>query len=210
MIERSLRLGDIDVHCITSEHWDELSLILLHGASFSSDIWARTGTLQMLDGTGISYAAPDLPGFGRTQKSRQYARYQGMNSFVADLAEAMGAKRLLLAGASMGGGVALAFAKERPHMIEGLFLIGSVGLNWPGIPDFLRLLGKPVELVWGRRDTVVPVDVARQLASSVPNVALTVLDGEHPVYLQDTERFNASMKAWVNKIATIQNKGSGM
>jgi pimeloyl-ACP methyl ester carboxylesterase len=176
----------------------ERTLILLHGASFSSAIWAKVGTLKRLDDQGVSYVAPDLPGFGETPRSRLYSRYQGMVSFLNDLCATVGIKRVVIAGASMGGGIALSFAKERPQMIDGLFLIGSVGLNWPGIREFLKLLNKPVELVWGMQDTVVPLSTAESITSTVKNAHLTVMQGGHPVYLHDTERFNNLLCEWMN------------
>ena len=198
MIEHKLRIGDTDVHCIESDNEDERIFILLHGAHFNSEIWTKVNTLKLLETHGISFIAPDIPGFGLTQKSKIYSEASGLNRFILDLCTHKSAKSLVLIGASMGGGIALSFAKENPPMVDGMFLVGTVGLDSPGMPEFLSLLNKPVELVWGSEDNVIPVSRAREMSKKLPNAKLFVIQGAaHPAYLTSPDVFNSHLEQWM-------------
>ncbi len=198
MIEHRIRIGDTDVQCVESDFSDERLFILLHGAHFNSGIWAKVNTLKLLEAYGISFIAPDIPGFGKTAKSRLYSESRGLNRFIVDLCTYKTASRVVLVGASMGGGIALSFARDNPPMIDGLFLVGTVGLDTPGMADFLALLKRPVELVWGSEDNVIPVSRAREMAKRLPNAALVVIEGaQHPAYLSSPDIFNAHLEQWI-------------
>ena len=100
MIEHKLRMGDTDVHCIESDNEDERIFILLHGAHFNSEIWTKVNTLKLLETHGISFIAPDIPGFGLTQKSKIYSEASGLNRFILDLCTHKSAKSLVLIASS--------------------------------------------------------------------------------------------------------------
>lgn len=200
MIEHSIRLGDTDVQCIESDNGGERSFILLHGAHFNSTIWAKVNTLKLLESYSVSFIAPDIPGFGKTPKSRLYSESSGLNRFIVDLSSHKSSTSVVLLGASMGGGIALSFAKENPSMVDGLFLVGSVGLDAAGMVDFLALLKRPVELVWGTEDDVVPLSRAKEIAKKLPNATLVTIEGAaHPAYLSSPGVFNAHLEQWIVK-----------
>lgn len=200
MIEHSVRLGDTDVQCIESDGNAESSFILLHGAHFNSTIWTKVNTLKLLESYSISFIAPDIPGFGRTPKSKIYSESSGLNKFILDLSSHKGSTSVVLLGASMGGGIALSFAKENPSMVDGLFLVGSVGLDAVGMIDFLALLQRPVELVWGSEDNVVPLSRAKEIAKKLPNATLVTMEGAaHPAYLSSPGVFNSHLEQWIVK-----------
>lgn len=98
----------------------------------------------------------------------------------------------------MGGGIGLTFARENPSMIDGLFPVGTVGLDSPGMTDFLAMLNGPVELVWGSEDSVIPIVRARKIAGKLPNANLVVMPGAaHPAYLSAPEVFNSHLEHWI-------------
>lgn len=90
--------------------------------------------------------APDLPGFGESEKPPP-ARYgYGLEAFaesLADLAAAVGAGRLSVCGHAMGGAVALTLAANHPHLVDKLVLASP--LVYPARPDPLaRLAATPI------------------------------------------------------------------
>jgi pimeloyl-ACP methyl ester carboxylesterase len=68
--------------------------------------------------------APDLPGFGGSDVPADRSAYSidGYADLVAALAAGLGLGRVVLVGLSMGGYIALAFARRHPEALAGLVL----------------------------------------------------------------------------------------
>lgn len=103
-------------------------LILVHGYPLDHRIWDKV--IPML-AESFDVIAPDLRGFG---ESAGTDREFGMEDYAADLAglmDALDIRQAVVAGHSMGGYAALAFAKAYPERILGLGLVSSQGLADP-------------------------------------------------------------------------------
>ena len=48
---------------------DQPTVVFLHGARFTSDVWNEIGVLDIVANQGYHAVAPDLPGFGKVQIS---------------------------------------------------------------------------------------------------------------------------------------------
>ncbi len=98
-------------------------LLLLHGLGGSGRYWA--GIAPLLGGTR-TLIAPDLAGFGRSDKPRiDYTRDFHVDSVDALLRALHVEGRLDIAGHSMGGILAALFAARHPERIDALALIAS-------------------------------------------------------------------------------------
>jgi len=99
----------------------EPGLLFVHGAGGNSLSWI----LQYRHFRGKRIIVqPDLPGHGKsTGDGREslvaYAR------FLKNLVTELGLSRVVVAGHSMGGGIALEFAINYPDLVEGLVLAGT-------------------------------------------------------------------------------------
>jgi pimeloyl-ACP methyl ester carboxylesterase len=122
------------------------SVIYLHGAGMSSDIWRpfleRTGGL-----------AVDLIGFGRSGKGGHLDYTpEGLANFVERWLEHAGVQELGLVGHGWGGVIALLLAARQPERVSRLVLIDPIplvgGFQWPRMVGLWRrpLIG---ELVMG-------------------------------------------------------------
>ena len=106
--------------------------------------------------------APDLPGFGRTDKPRS-ATY-GIPYFARTLGrylDLVDVERAVVIGVSMGGRVALEMALVYGRRVEKLVLVNSLGLGRPQIQFFYPLMMLP-------RVGEVAMSVARQAMHRVP------------------------------------------
>jgi pimeloyl-ACP methyl ester carboxylesterase len=103
--------------------------------------------------------APDLPGFGQSEKPSP-ARYSyGVESFaeaMVDMIAGLGLGRVSVVGHSMGGAVAITLAAEHPELVERLVLVDA--LSHPFRLDFKsRLTTAPIvgrflfKQLYGRR-----------------------------------------------------------
>jgi len=96
------------------------NLVLVHGAGGSHLDWPAP--LRRL--TGINVYDLDLPGHGRSEGTGR-SSIASYRDFVLAFLDALGLKRATMAGHSMGGGIALAFALHYPDRSDGLILVGS-------------------------------------------------------------------------------------
>jgi len=90
--------------------------------------------------------APDLPGFGESEKpppSRYRYDFDAFCESLVDLVAALGLGRVSLCGHALGGAVALTLAAAHPHIVEKLVLVNP--LVYPPRPDALsRIAGVPL------------------------------------------------------------------
>lgn len=90
--------------------------------------------------------APDLPGFGESEKpppGRYRYDFDGFSESLVDLLAALHLPRVSLCGHAMGGAVALTIAAAYPHVVDRLVLVSP--LVYPPRPDALsRIAGLPV------------------------------------------------------------------
>jgi pimeloyl-ACP methyl ester carboxylesterase len=97
-------------------------LVLLHGYPLDHSIWEPIVPLLEND---FELLLPDLRGFGQSAVT---GSTYGMADFAADLAvllSALGIWQVAIAGHSMGGYIALAFARAYPQRTLGLGLVSS-------------------------------------------------------------------------------------
>jgi pimeloyl-ACP methyl ester carboxylesterase len=77
--------------------------------------------------------APDLPGFGRTEKPKARYGVPYFTRFVERYMEGRGLRSAAVVGASLGGRIALELALERPSLVSKLVLVNSLGLGRPNL-----------------------------------------------------------------------------
>jgi abhydrolase domain-containing protein 6 len=103
----------------------EPPLLLVHGFGGDKEGWLLFASC-LARSRGL--IIPDLPGFGAAggiTRDRASARAQA--AILAGLLGALGVPRAHLVGNSMGGGISLRLAEDRPELVASLTLIGSVG-----------------------------------------------------------------------------------
>ncbi len=114
-----------------------MPLVLLHGLGSSLEAWS-----QNMEGLGRHFRvfAPDMVWFGKTDKPNHEPTMEYFGEFIAGFMDAVGARRAVLIGNSMGGMLAAKTALLYPRRIAGLVLVNSAGfgreLGW-----WLRLRG---------------------------------------------------------------------
>jgi len=140
-------------------------LVLVHGFLVSHKEW-----LPMVPFLAKHFRLilPDLPGFGGSEKrgaeGYPYTR-EAFAETIADLMSALGLSRAHVCGHSMGGGIALTLAADRPELVDRLCVIDSMSYEFeaplkgrlPQIPVvgpliFKRLYGRSLLRDYFRND----------------------------------------------------------
>jgi pimeloyl-ACP methyl ester carboxylesterase len=87
--------------------------------------------------------APDLPGFGRTEKPRARYGIPYFTRFIERYMLGRGLRSAAIVGASLGGRVALELALNRPELVRKLVLVNSLGLGRPSMQLTYGLITLP-------------------------------------------------------------------
>lgn len=104
-----------------SQYGDGPSLVLLHAFPLSRDLWRDVAPILANEGWRV--ITPDLPGFGASTGAAD--GMEGMAVEVAALLDALGVHSAVIGGCSMGGYVALEFARQFPSRVAGLLLVDT-------------------------------------------------------------------------------------
>jgi pimeloyl-ACP methyl ester carboxylesterase len=128
------KVGGIGIHCLAAGSRGQ-PVVILHGGGFDAAGLSFRKTIPVLAKQHRVFA-PDWPGFGESDAMPRNWCVEECVDFVADLLDALGLKRVILIGLSMGGAFALGFTLRSPKRVERLVLVDSVGLGG-GIPGGL-------------------------------------------------------------------------
>lgn len=188
------------VHYLVAGPQKGQAILLLHGASFSSETWRQIGTLEALASTGYRVIAVDLPGFGESRHTSA-----APEAWLGELLDRLEIKTPVLLAASMSGGYALPFVTSQPERIAGLVAVAPVGI--PSYRGTLHQISGPVLAVWGEHDRIVPISHAELLVESVKRGQLVVIpNGTHAPYMSDPEFFNQKLVHFVGMCAQEKEK----
>jgi pimeloyl-ACP methyl ester carboxylesterase len=101
-------------------------LLLVHDFAATRESWSAT--IARLSDT-FRVVAPDLPGFGASEKPDPQRYAYGWDAFAESLFElvaALGLGRVFVCGHGMGGGVALSLAARHPALVHKLVLTSAL------------------------------------------------------------------------------------
>lgn len=136
--DRYVDIGNITMRYRVAGSGDPV--ILLHGIGGFLEYWdANIAPL----GQGQQVYALDMVGFGRSTKPPAAYTLEFLAQGVLTFMDAMQLERVSLVGLSLGGGVALQFARMFPDRVRKLVLVASAGLG-RRIGLSLRLATLPV------------------------------------------------------------------
>jgi pimeloyl-ACP methyl ester carboxylesterase len=106
-------------------------VLFIHGLGSSGYIEWRFN-LEAVSGRHRVYA-PDLPGFGRSEKPRARYGIAYFTRFIERYMEDRGLRSAAIVGASLGGRIALELALESPRLVRKLVLVNALGLGRPNV-----------------------------------------------------------------------------
>jgi 3-oxoadipate enol-lactonase len=103
-------------------------LVLLHGYPLDHHLWDEAAPLLE---ESFDLILPDLRGFGDSTTVNAPYTMDDFASDVAGLLDHLGIQKAKIVGHSMGGYVALAFARLYPERVSGLGLVSSQAVDDP-------------------------------------------------------------------------------
>jgi pimeloyl-ACP methyl ester carboxylesterase len=118
-------------------------MILIHGFAASNLVWSKV--FLEFAGAGYRVIAPDLPGYGFSEKPR-HLDYTIANQaeMVVSFLKQLEIGRAVFLGSSYGAAIAATIALDHPTLVEKLVMVGAVNNNKPTRYLLMRLLGSPI------------------------------------------------------------------
>jgi pimeloyl-ACP methyl ester carboxylesterase len=160
------------------------AVVLLHGGGTDSAHLSWGGVMGPLAEAGHRVIAPDLPGYGGTDRPDIKYNTAFYLDFIKAFLDELKVKNASMMGLSMGGGLSLGFTLENPERVDKLVLVDSYGiqrkvamhlLSWmmvriPGIMEYTWKLERksPAMLRWAMSNVVHdPKQLSQELMDEV-------------------------------------------
>jgi pimeloyl-ACP methyl ester carboxylesterase len=138
MAEVKVRGTEIHYLDMKSQHPTvDWPVIFIHGSGGNAGLWQKA-----MNGLGEKYRsiAVDLPGHG-SSRGEGFESVAEYGDFVKDFLEALGLKKAVLGGHSLGGAIVQDIALRYPQKLKALLLIGT-GARLRVMPEALELMRK--------------------------------------------------------------------
>jgi pimeloyl-ACP methyl ester carboxylesterase len=103
------------------------SVVLLHGKNFDGEYWAQT--IHVLADHGYRVIVPDQIGFGKSSKPEINYHFDLLAANTKALLDRLGISHAFIVGHSLGGMLAVYFARDYPQATTRLVLENPVGLE---------------------------------------------------------------------------------
>ena len=129
-IERTIPVQGIETHLFEAGSASAPPALFLHGAH-SGNLWLD---YHRALAEHFHVFAPDLPGFGLTGRPDWMRDITDYVLYLQDLLQALGLKKPLIIGHSLGGWMAAELAVWYPELIGKLVLCNAAGLRVKGSP----------------------------------------------------------------------------
>jgi pimeloyl-ACP methyl ester carboxylesterase len=124
----SVQVAGYRLHYLVEGPADGPPMVLVHGLGGRAEDWRNLA--PWLAQAGFRVYMPDLPGFGRSEKPAGFSySVRGQAEVLAGFLDAMGLKRVDLAGWSMGGAIVQHVAAKHPERVRRLILLDALGIN---------------------------------------------------------------------------------
>jgi pimeloyl-ACP methyl ester carboxylesterase len=142
---RYVTTNGIRLYCLEAGPPDGPLVLLMHGFPELAYSWRHQ--VSALGRAGFHVVAPDMPGYGNSDKPDVTYDCEWINACVIGLADTLGHERAVIAGHDWGGILVWTMARQYPERIAGV-----IGVNTPDLP----------------RPPVPPVQLMRQIFADNP------------------------------------------
>ena len=128
------------IECIGADQGAGEPMLFIHGWGGGASNFRR---LWPAIATRYRCIAPDLPGWGESEKPNVPYTFEWYADWLADMLEARSASPAHVVGHSMGATIALLFALRHPDKVKKLVILNPIIRGTDGVKRETRLLSMP-------------------------------------------------------------------
>ena len=194
IVERQLVLEGKKLHYLEAGARGGTTILLLHGARFSSETWRKLGTIDQLTDAGYYVVAVDLPGFGRSQTVDI-----DREDLLVEIMDALSIDKAVVVSPSMSGAFSFPLVIRATDRVVGFVPVapGAIDENL----DALRKVSVPTLVIWGEKDRIIPLEKSDDLTAVIVDSRRVILKGaSHPCYLDRPDEFHRELIAFVSSL----------
>lgn len=182
---------------------NQVEVLLLHGAAFSSQTWLEIRTLQSLQYNGYRTIAIDLPGYGKSAYNR--AGYNDPANFINLVMEGFNMKNVVLISPSMSGMYAIPYMfshhlSNRKNRLVGWVPVAPGGVTSHSIGEYENLKVPNVLVTFGENDVHGKRYSWKYLAKIPTAKVYEVKNAGHPAYLTDPGTWNSKLVKFLDGV----------
>ncbi|XP_077984955.1 putative protein-lysine deacylase ABHD14B isoform X2 [Glandiceps talaboti] len=174
----------------------EGSVLLLHGALYSSHTWLELGTLHQLAKFGYRAVAVDLPGY---VNSRDVQLQGDAGDVMVDLLAKLKLIRPVVISPSISGLYGLPLVLKHSDLIRGFVPVSPVGTgNYTA--EVYAATNVPTMIVYGELDKDLG-DTSYEHLKNMPNIQLHKMkNANHAAYMDLPDRFHQLLYNFLSHI----------
>jgi pimeloyl-ACP methyl ester carboxylesterase len=137
--ENSILINGLNIHYLCAGKGGS-PVLLLHGAGADSANLSWGDLIRPLAESGHRVIAPDLPGYGESDRPDIAYDTDYYLHFCSDFCQTLGLNHISLMGLSMGGALSIGMALNWPELVNKLVLVDSYGIQRKVVMHFLSWL----------------------------------------------------------------------
>ncbi|XP_057701719.1 protein ABHD14B isoform X2 [Corythoichthys intestinalis] len=179
----------------------KMSILLLHGRSFSSENWLNVGTLHTLANAGYRAVAIDLPGLGRSSSAEAPVAVGELApaAFLTDVCKRLELSPVVVISPSLSGMYSLPFLLQQQHLLRAYIPIAPICTEKISAQQY-HSIKVPSLIVYGDRDTSLG-QVSLNNLSQLANHSVAVIKGAgHACYLDDPDTWHRLLTDFLSQL----------
>lgn len=163
-----------------------ITVLLLHGIAFTSQIWKDVGTLQQLALAGYQPLAIDLPNMGVSKTSDTNFE----DSFLSDYIMAEKLDKLVILSPSYSGQFSIPYVVTNADKLSGFIPVAPILPEKYNDASSYSSLQIPTLIIYGENDS--PGEQTSDILKNIPNSVVQMIpNAGHPAYKDNPKSFNS-------------------
>ncbi|MBN3292273.1 ABHEB protein, partial [Polypterus senegalus] len=176
---------------VPSQGSPRLSVLLLHGIRFSSEIWLNLKTLEKLAEAGYRAVAIDLPGLGNSKEAVAPSQIgiPAPGSFLKEVVEGLQLSPVVVISPSLSGMYSLPFLFEHNDLVKAYIPVAPICTEKFKAESYAAIK-TPAFIVYGDQDAELGEASFRNLKNLAGHRVLVMKGASHACYLDNPEEWH--------------------